>query len=365
MIPLLAGIAAASGDSPRLLGGSQGLPVGLKDPAVAEFAFPGISDKPVPFLFLGAYWQNKIRAFPLRGSDFDLREEIAITMPPCLPGLERWAPCLLVDGETLWMYYAMGKQGREGIEWSTFRIYVAKATIPATATARELSFTDEKEVVLLDQNQYDGAKDYGIIDPEIFRDDDGSLYMYYNVVLDGIPTLRNRGSAILSQRMHDPMTAFGQKDQKLVVHDTAGDQGVVETPSILKSGDEYLLFYSSRASDFQQCIVMLRSEKPHGAPWTDRRVVLSTRPEDEPAQLATAPWERKGVGGQCVLERQHKPYLIYQGLGVIAVDNPKAHDGFRAAIMKIPNDIMKNDGRKSSSNTEKKPRETRRDESKP
>lgn len=323
------GIAEAQ-SPPRLIADKEDRLVGMKDPGVVMLALPEFSQEREPYLLLGDYMHNRLRAF--RMVDFEAREEIALKLPPLKPGFQRWAPCALVEGDTIWLYYTMGDVAG-GIKWPTFRIYVAKGRIPREAPVREITFDEEREVVLLTSGEFNGAKDYGIIDAELFRDDDGQLYIYYNVVLAGIPKVRHRSSPIRSQRMHDYVTAFGQDDEKRVWDDQPGEDGVAEAPAIIKRGGRYLMFYSSRGSDRDQCVALLESDRPHGAPWTNRRIISSTRADDKPAHLATEPWERLGVGGQCVFEKDGKVCLLYQGLGALEAGEPPERNRFRAAVM--------------------------------
>ncbi|MCC6547884.1 family 43 glycosylhydrolase [Candidatus Sumerlaeota bacterium] len=273
--------------------------------------------------------------------DFAIREEVEIVMPERERVYQRWAPDLLVEGDTLWISYAMGRVDRHGVEWPTFRLYGAKAKIPAKGEAPRITFTGEREIVVLDTGKFQGAGDYGIIDPEIFRNSDGQLYLYYNVVLHGIPGKRWRTGPICSQRMRDPWTPYGQGDEKLAWAGDAGppDAGVAESPSIIKREKDYLMFYSARPSDKDQCIVMLRSKVPHGDAWKDRRVVMSTRTEDAPLMLAKASYERLGVGGQDALQYGGETYLIYQALGAES-DGGHQTDIFRAAILKLPHEVI-------------------------
>lgn len=335
------GVAGPAEFGVHLIEDARGRLAGLKDPAVIEVRSPMGGGGKERILILGDYGREAFRAFRLVGHE--AREEIALELPPLAKGETRWAPCALVRGDTIWLYYAKGNFGARGIDWPSFRIYTTSADLrtarlrPGSGVPWAIRFGEEQVLELLDEDQFAEGADYGIIDPEIFADD-GQLYIYYVVMFDGIPKVRHRSSPIHSQRMRSPTEPYGPEDDVPAWEgrDRALDGGVSEAPAVMKWGDRYLMIYSSFPTDWDQRIVALTSDRPHGGKWENRRVVYASNVEAKPLRLATASWERHGVGGQCLFVAGEGPLVYYQGLGVVGSDgHARFHQGVMEGLLAV------------------------------
>ena len=137
-----------------------------------------------------------------------------------------WAPEVLKIGDRYVLYYATNQQiGR------------------AVATTPLGPFVDDSAAPLVAQPELGGA-----IDPSPFRDDDGSLYLYWKNDGNSLGTK----TKIWVQRLSpDGLRVVGPAFQTGEVNDALWEGQVVEAPEMLEHDGRYYLFYSGNdyASD--------------------------------------------------------------------------------------------------------------------
>jgi beta-xylosidase len=110
----------------------------------------------------------------------------------------------------------------------------------AVADTPEGPFVDRWDEPLVCQRTEGGS-----IDASPFRDEDGTLYLYW----------KNDGNAlgqttyIYAQRLSDDGTALVGEAKRIAQNDTGWEGGVVEAPVMWKEGDRYYLFFSGNAFD--------------------------------------------------------------------------------------------------------------------
>ena len=87
----------------------------------------------------------------------------------------------------------------------------------------------------------------GSIDASPFRDDDGSLYLYWKN--DGNSV--GRTTYLYGQRLSADGTELSGAPERLAANDAGWEGGVVEAPTMWKQDGRYYLFYSGEAFDSQ------------------------------------------------------------------------------------------------------------------
>jgi beta-xylosidase len=132
---------------------------------------------------------------------------------------QTWAPEVLKTGDRYVLYYATNQQiGR------------------AVATTPLGPFVDDSAAPLVAQPQLGGA-----IDPSPFRDDDGTLYLYWKN--DG--NSKGLKTELWAQRLSpDGLRVVGHAFQTGEVNDAFWEGQVVEAPEMWKHDGRYYLFYS-------------------------------------------------------------------------------------------------------------------------
>lgn len=188
------------------------------------------------------------------------------TLGDALPGLPSWsvlnagftwAPGVMEIEDQFVMYYTA--RDRE-----TDRQCIGRAT----SNDPEGPFTDANDQAFICQSDLGGS-----IDAYPFRDDDGTLYLFW----------KNDGNccglevALWGQQLSpDGGTLIG-KPVKLLVRDQPWERPLIENPAMVKDGDRYYLFYSGNwweshqyAIGYALCETVLGPcEKPLDKPWLE------------------------------------------------------------------------------------------------
>lgn len=164
-----------------------------------------------------------------------------------------WAPQVFLYKGTYYMIYAADEQ-----------IAIAKSSSPLGP------FTQSEQQPLF------GDVPYKTIDPFIFFDDDGQIYIYF-VKLDG-------GNKIIVAKMKDDLSGIEKYSQKSCIKATKAWENtenvswpVTEGPTVIKKEGIYYLFYS--ANDFRNpdyAVGYATSLSPMG-PWTKQDVPIISR----------------------------------------------------------------------------------------
>jgi beta-xylosidase len=166
-----------------------------------------------------------------------------------------WAPGVMeIDGQFVMYYTARDRE--------TDRQCIGQAT----SNDPKGPFTDSNEMAFICQSDLGGS-----IDPYPFRDDDGTLYLFW----------KNDGNccglevALWGQQLSpDGGTLIGEP-VKLLVRDQPWERPLIENPAMVKEDDRYYLFYSGNwweshqyAIGYALCETVLGPcEKPLDKPW--------------------------------------------------------------------------------------------------
>lgn len=83
----------------------------------------------------------------------------------------------------------------------------------------------------------------GTIDPAVFRDADGQLYIYYKN--DGNHPDFARKTEIFGQKLSEDGLALEGQPVPLLVNDQPWEEHVIESPTMVRRGDRYVMFFSA------------------------------------------------------------------------------------------------------------------------
>lgn len=140
------------------------------------------------------------------------------------PGFN-WAPGIVQVGKEFVLFYAtrFRAEGRQAISYA----------VGASPTG---PFVDTSESPLIYQEEFGGS-----IDPEVFRDDDGRLYLLWKSDANskGLP------SAIYGQALAADGRTLRGEPQRLLVIDREWEEPLIENPSLLRHDGRYYLIYSA------------------------------------------------------------------------------------------------------------------------
>lgn len=168
-----------------------------------------------------------------------------------VPGFDGhfWAPDVIRMGNYYYLYYSASTFGS-----STSAIGVAR-----TASLKNPSWQDLGVVV----QSYGGIAEINAIDPALFRDYDGKVYMSYGSFFGGI------GLAEINQSTG--------KLTSSVTHIYGGGHQDIEAPYITRDGDYYYLFVNRgsccQSSNSSYYVQVSRSNSIYG-PWSGTRTIL-------------------------------------------------------------------------------------------
>ncbi len=149
---------------------------------------------------------------------------------PQLPGWARpghtWAPSVLAVGRKHVLYYTARHTASD-------RQCIGRAV---SSKGPRGPFVDTSSAPLVCQLNY-----YGSIDPDVFRDTDGSLYLHWksddNAVAGGVPKLFGARLSSDGLRLRTDPTLLMRYDQEW-------ENPLVEAPQMVRAGSGYHLFYS-------------------------------------------------------------------------------------------------------------------------
>jgi beta-xylosidase len=148
---------------------------------------------------------------------------------PQLPAWARegwtWAPEVIRDGSHYLLYFT-AREGRSGKQC----VGVARASDPRGP------FTSNATEPLVCQRELGGT-----IDPHVFRDADGSLFLYYKNDGNAI----GRRTEIFAQRLAADGLSLAGDAVALLANDAAWEAHVIESPTMARHGDRYFLFFSA------------------------------------------------------------------------------------------------------------------------
>jgi beta-xylosidase len=193
-----------------------------------------------------------------------------------------WAPEVLPLAEDRYVLYYTADSTEAG------RQCVGRAV----ATRPEGPFVDESDRPLICQ-----AAEGGSIDASPFRDDDGTLYLYWKN--DGNAV--GRDTWIWVQRLSPDGTALVGEPERLFRQDALWEGRVVEAPFMWRRDGRYYLFYSANAYDSDAYAVgYAECESPVGpCRKAAENPILSTR--------GTA----AGPGHMCLVTRHGRTWMLY------------------------------------------------------
>ncbi len=193
-----------------------------------------------------------------------------------------WAPDVMERDGTWWMYY-VARDSASGHQCLS----------RAAGQAPKGPFVDDSDKPFLCQHDLGGS-----IDPEVFADDDGSLWLYW----------KNDGNAIgvdttiWVQRLDDDGVTLLGKPQDTGLRQTHAWQGaLVEAPAVIRRGGTYVMFYSANdygSADYAMGYAVASS--PQG-PFVDQ----------SPEPWVSSTPQAAGLGGQAVLTLGEDTWLAY------------------------------------------------------
>lgn len=284
----------------------------IKDPAFANDGKPIGGQR---YMVYGNLSQFALKGFTMgkNGPDF-AKADVPIKIAGLSDKLDgRWAPQVVVQGDTVRLLYCAGKM-RGGIDWPSYRMHVAELPLKdfeAQAKKGGPVTFKEKGALFQDQKTFGGAGTaFGMIDPQLSTGPDGRAWMTYTVVEHGIPGKRSHQEFVRIREVDpkNPARAIGPDRPLVDGFAGAPHYGVVEAQEIVTIGKKTFLFVSSRAGDKDQRV--LAAEIPPGGP-AGPVPFEAFKPVLMPGGQA---WQGAAVGstGTAVIDGQ--AYMIHQGM---------------------------------------------------
>jgi beta-xylosidase len=155
-----------------------------------------------------------------------LRDAMPV-LPPWARGGFTWAPEVLKTSKG-WVLHFTAKDKRSGLQC----LGAAFGTDPRGP------FSSDAAEPLVCQ-----TADGGTIDSHPFRDDDGALYLYYKN--DGNNPAFRKSTSIYVQRLSPDGLRVEGPAVALVGNDTAWEAHVIEAPTMVRHGRDFVLFFSA------------------------------------------------------------------------------------------------------------------------
>jgi hypothetical protein len=128
----------------------------------------------------------------------------------------------------------------------------------------------------------------GAIDPDVFRDDDGTIYVTYKIDGSAIGPGGACGNGIFSERKPTPImlqevqgdgvTPAGAPVKLLDMDPENGDGELIEAPSMMKVGDTYFLFFASSCYNTLDYATSFATAPKITGPWTKAHSPVQTAP---------------------------------------------------------------------------------------
>lgn len=223
-----------------------------------------------------------------------------------------WAPQITVQGDKVVLLYSGGTMNQSGLHWDTFRLRMATVPladfIAQTQSGQPIHFK-EHGALFDDQKTFGGDdRNFGMIDPHLFTNQEGRSYLTYTVVKPGVPGRRPH-EEFVRYREVDPKNPARAIGPDLPMYDgKAGtaDDGVAEAQDVVTLKGKTYAFISSRAGDKDQKILMAEV-----SPNLGRIAPHQLKPFLTPGGDG---WQGKAVGSSSVVEMDGQAYMLYQGL---------------------------------------------------
>jgi len=223
----------------------------------------------------------------LRSKNLREWEEVADALPR-LPnwahavGFLNWAPGAVQVGDQFLLYYTTRYKDKE-----------RQAISFAVSRSPSGPFRDPNRGPVVFQEEQGGS-----IDPEVFRDDDGQLYLLWKSDANAL----NLPSALYAQKLAaNGRTLLGQP-QRLLVKDQEWENPLIENPSILKHDGRYYLIYSANwwESD-RYCVAYATADN-----------VLGPYTKQEGGPILVSQGDMKGPGGASFFrDTEDKPWIAF------------------------------------------------------
>ena len=149
-----------------------------------------------------------------------------------MPNLPPWAE----EGRT-WAPEVIAHQGRYLLYFTARERRSEKQCVGVAAAADPRGpFTSEAAAPLVCQRDIGGT-----IDPAVFRDADGQLYLYFKNDGNAI----GRPTEIFGQRLTPDGLSLAGEPVALLRNDRPWEAHVIESPTMVRHGDGYVLFFSA------------------------------------------------------------------------------------------------------------------------
>lgn len=198
-------------------------------------------------------------------------------------GTRNWAPAALQVGETFILYYTTHylKKGGQAISF-------AVSDSPAGP------FVDSSEEPLIYQEEFGGS-----IDPEAFRDDDGSLYLLWKSDANS----RGQPSALYIQGLESDGRTLRGEPVRLLAIDQEWEEPLIENPSMLRHDGCYYLIYSANWWESDRYAVGYATGPTPCGPFTKR--------EEGPILQSLGEGERGPGGASFFRDEEGEPWIAY------------------------------------------------------
>ena len=217
-------------------------------------------------------------------------------LPPWAREGWTWAPEVIRAGERYLLYFT-AKERRSDLQC----VGVAEGADPLGP------FTSSATEPLVCQREIGGT-----IDPNVFVDGDGQMYLYFKN--DGNHPDFRRETEIFVQRLSPDGLALAGEPVALLRNDRPWEEHVIESPTMVRNGTDYVLFFSANHfgwEDHQRlspyAMGYARCEGPMG-PCTDapENPILHSYNDREAGCLS-------GPGHQAVFEAGGRQFIVFHG----------------------------------------------------
>ena len=148
-------------------------------------------------------------------------------LPPWAREGWTWAPEVIAHQDRFLLYFT-AKERSSGLQ----------CVGVATGSDARGPFTSSASEPLVCQREIGGT-----IDPAVFRDADGKMYLYYKN--DGNHPDFARTTEIYAQTLSEDGQALVGEPVALLSNDQPWEEHVIESPTMVKHGDEYVMFFSA------------------------------------------------------------------------------------------------------------------------
>ncbi len=219
---------------------------------------------------------------------------------PVLPPWARenwtWAPEVIRHGDHYLLYFT-AKERRSQLQC----VGVARASDPRGP------FTSDATEPLVCQRETGGT-----IDPHAFRDADGQLYLYYKN--DGNAV--RRPTDIFAQRLSADGLSLVGEPVALLRNDAPWEAHVIESPTMTRQGDNYVLFFSANHFGWEEH----QRLSPYAMGYATCRGPLGPCTDAPNNPILYSYHDRQagclsGPGHQALFEAQGRQYIVFHAHG--------------------------------------------------